>query len=300
MLGPLPPFPSDDVHPAMLREPEDNMTLCIAALARDDDNSFCIVTCSDKLESNDLWGSETLHKVQSLSPDLLSLFADSPARAKELQLLYEEYLLAHPLQSSNVVQQLEHPLIMLKRRLAESYVGRRLGISYAELLQDKDKWTDYIEKIGRHSLKVSLIIAGFLGTRPILLQTMQVNEHDELPRLEWVQHFAGIGSGYWTAEPLLRMRQQDQNTSLSKSLYHLYEAKRQAEISPAVGKIVTRMLVIRPRGNAAHLNAQVVTDDGIEELQTLYEQHGPKSVPRLPALKASSFLEARFSDPEGR
>lgn len=65
------------------------MTLCIGALARDDDGATCIVTCSDKMQSTEVYGSETLHKFQTLSPDFVSLFADSPARAKELYLLYQ-------------------------------------------------------------------------------------------------------------------------------------------------------------------------------------------------------------------
>ena len=40
------------------------MTICIGALARDDDGTPCIVTCTDKMLSNDAYGAEIQHKVQ--------------------------------------------------------------------------------------------------------------------------------------------------------------------------------------------------------------------------------------------
>ena len=288
--------------PDSLREPKDDMTLCIAALARDEDNSFCLVTCSDKMESTDVWGSETLHKVQVLSPDVVSLFADSPARAKELKLLYEEYLGKHELQAANVVQQLEQPLIALKRRLAASYVGRRLGLSYEELVQDPAKWQDYLERIEAHQTRVSLIVAGFIKKRPILLQTAQLDTTDPNQRLEWVQHFAVIGSGSWLAEPSLRMREQDQNTKLGNTLYNVYEAKRQAEIGPAVGKKITRIYILRHRrAEDAHLRAEILTQHGLMQLQELYEMYGPKKTPAMYTqniMTPKCLAPVQFSDPE--
>lgn len=272
----------------------------MAAFARDEDGSTCIVTCSDKMESADAYGSEILHKLQVLSPDLVSLFADSPSRAHELALLYQDYLQEHPLKPSLIVEQLERPLVALKRRLAESYVGRRLGISYDDLLKDKANWGDYLDRIEKHQLRVQLIIAGFIGTRPIMLETAQVDTSDDHDRLEWVTHFASIGSGTWVAKPTLYMREQDRNAPLTKTLYQLYEAKRQAEISPTVGKLVTRMFVIRPHRAGPHLDVDVVTDDGMNALEALYRQYGPKPLPLLPEFKPSTFQKAHFLDPEGR
>lgn len=198
-----------------------------------------------------------------------------------------------------VVRQLEEPLIKLKHRLAESYVGRRLGISYAEVLGDTQKWAEYLDQINKHPLRISLIIAGFIGRDPVLLETAYT-DGDELPRLEWVTHFAVIGSGAWVATPSLHMREQDRNAPLAKTLYQVYEAKRQAEIAPSVGKSVTRMFVIRPRGSTKMLAVDVVTTEGMNELEQLYRQYGPKPVPRLPALDPTCFSTAHFSDPEGR
>lgn len=278
-------------------EPEDDLTLCIGALARDDDNSFCIVTCSDKLESNDFYGAETLHKIHVLPPDLFMLFADSPARAKELQLLFEAHLKQEPLKASHIVQQLEIPLITLKRRLAESFVGRRLGMSYGEVLKEPDKWRYYLDQVDQHTLRATLIIGGFLEDRPILLQTI-ATQPDPQPRLEWVQNYAAIGSGGLIAEAWLAFREQDQNTRLWNTLYNLFEAKKQAQIGPPVGKKITRLVIWRRRGEGQpYLRATVITPEGISQLENLYKQYGPKPTRELYDTDITGHMESLFTNP---
>ena len=299
MLKPLPSKQIQRVfNPALLEESEEDMTLCIAALARDEDNSFCIVTCSDKLESNEQLGSEIAHKFLVLSPDLFGLYSDSPARAKELQTYYQEHFKTHSLEPSNMAQQLEVPLTQLKRRLAESYVGRRLGISYAELLKNRKKWADYLENIERHKLGVDLLVGGFVGTRPLLYQTLAIDPEDPHDKLEALPHWGCIGSAYWTAAPTLRRREQDQNTNVWNTLYNLYEAKKQSEVGPGVGKKITRMFVIRPRApGMSELNAQVVTGIGLQHLESLYKLYGPKPAPHMYDMPEDSFM-ASTPDPK--
>jgi hypothetical protein len=266
------------------------VTICIGALARDEDNSQVIVTCSDKMISNASYGSETQHKVQFLSDQLYALFSDSPARAKELELLFQDHLKSVSLTRSNLLEELEKPIVKLKRRLADSYTGRKLGVPYQYLLDNRHAWSDYVDSISKHRLRVGLIIAGFVEDQPVLLKTSDEDEESDY-RLEWMHHFCAIGSGAWVANPQLHLREHDQNVPLDQALYQVYEAKRQAEISPGVGKKHTRILVLR-RAPIGGIRIDVVMEPGMRHLARLYNRIGPKRVARLGDFPPGSFLEA--------
>lgn len=149
------------------------MTLCIGALAQAPGGQ-CIVLCFDSKVSTDEFSSESEYKFRRLSNQLVGLFADSPGRAKELALIYERYLKTVELTEENAVEHLRQPFSELKPRLANSYMQRKLAISYQQLLDRGDEWlgtekkAKYLSDIDGHKPRVSVIVAGFLGQTPLL------------------------------------------------------------------------------------------------------------------------------------
>jgi len=153
-----------------------DVTLCIGALAWSGPVQ-CIVLCFDSMASvGDVYSSETEHKFRALSDDLVSLFAGSTARAKELAMIYQSLLKreALPANPTEVLEHLRKPLVELKRRLANSYAGARLAVSYDDLRNHgerwfgHDRWQRHMEAIDQHDPNVEMIVAGFSRTIPLL------------------------------------------------------------------------------------------------------------------------------------
>jgi hypothetical protein len=133
-----------------------------------------------------------------------------------------------------------------------------------------------------------MIIAGFIGDRPILFQ-LRDNE------LDIVTNFSLVGSGAYAAEMALHARKQTANTSLNQALYNVYEAKKIGETSPHVGA-KTRMLVLHPPDQGSRrLTVQLVTPTGENALDELFRKYGPKPMDRWPDLPDDALLKASFS-----
>jgi hypothetical protein len=262
------------------------MTLCIGALAQEPSPlAPCLVLCFDYKIANDEWGSESEYKLHRLNDHLVALFAGAPGRAKELALIYQEYLKGTPLTLATAGKKLRKPWSELKRRMASAYVGRTLGLSYRDFLNHGANWFgprdfyDRVEKIEKHRLRVELIIGGFIEGQPALFLAAPDRDRDFEP----CTNFAVIGTGAYTAEPALHARSHLATTPLSRALYNVYEAKRIGETSPFVGT-KTRIIVLRllPKNGGQQpvedVEVRVVTDTGEKWLRRLFGRYGPRPI----------------------
>ena len=270
-----------------------DMTLCIGALAYEPvPAQFCIVLAFDYKVSNDAWGSESEYKFHKLSDRMVALFAGSPARAKELALMYRDYLATTDLKDATAREQLMEPYVAFKRRLANMYIGRKLAISYQDLLGHGEqwlgtqRWQKHLDAIERHDPKVHMVFAGFIGDRAVLFRLW-----DEV---EECTNFAAIGTGATTAQPALHAREQRPITSLSTTLYNVYEAKKVGESSPEVGRRTKMLVLPRPKPEEQKMVIEFVTDSGEKHLQRLWRKHGPKPVKYPPVFPDGSFQAGRF------
>jgi hypothetical protein len=267
------------------REVKD-MTLCIAALAEVQTSSPKIVLCTDFKVSCDEFASESEFKARVLSPQLVGLQADSPGRAKELCLLYQDYLEREVLKPRLVAKQLNEPLVEFKSFLADRYVGRCWGLKWQDFLGNGERWFGAEEFarekniIANHPLRVQMTIAGFIGLYPILLEVRD-------GELGWKTTCSVIGSGSYIAEPALHARNQTSAELLGRTLYNVYEAKKLSESSPYVGK-QTGMYVLSPRDESS-INFQPVSVTGMMALQALFDKFGPKPIEH-PLKLAEDFL----------
>lgn len=273
-----------------------DMTLCIGARASVPiPLSPCIVLCFDTMVANEAFGSESEQKFRVLSDNLVSLYAGSPARAKELAMIYQSLLKTEPLPTDPAlaIEFLRRPLAELKRRLANSYSQARLAVGYEELKDNGEKWfgTDrwqrHLQAIDQHDPNVQVIIAGFIGGTPVLYQTSKDSGSFDL---EAVPNYCLIGTGSFTAEPALHARKQLFTTSVSKALYNVYEAKRAGESSPFVGK-ETVIFVLHPESKEepGAIRIEVVSKVGYKALDKIYRKHGPKPMPTWPDLPDGSL-----------
>lgn len=254
------------------------MTLCIAALAQHA-GSPRIVLCFDSKVSSDEFSSETEYKFKALGSQLCSLFSGAPGRAKELAWIYREFLRETVLDKQSIVDQLREPIKRFKRRLANAYLGRSMGLSYEEVLQKGKDWfgEDFQKRLlnlETHPLRVDLIIAGFIGDFPVLCE---LRDGD----LEWRTTFSLIGTGAYTAEPAMHARKHIDQTPLYSAIYNVYEAKKIGEASPHVGTFTTLLVLSPPVDNSDSTHIDVLTPEGKNHLEGWFEQFGPKPMPYM-------------------
>ncbi len=140
--------------------------------------------------------SETEVKIEPLSDQLVSLFAGSPTKAKELNLLYKAYLQTHDLTEPDLTEQLMEPVEKLRLRMADSYVQRKIGMKYAEFIakfEDSTWKQGHLTNIDKHCLRTDLIIAGFIGAIPVLVGVQK-------GQAALSTNFVMVGAGSYVAE----------------------------------------------------------------------------------------------------
>jgi hypothetical protein len=254
------------------------MTICIGALAHDNGLPRIVMCCDSKVSTEgDEFSSETEYKIHPLNGHLISMFAGSPGRAKELAMIYREYLDTHDLEERRVVEQLREPISSFKRRLANAYLGRTLGLSYDEVLAKGGKWfgKEFQRRLlilEDHPIRVDLVIAGFIGPFPVLCEL----RHGEL---EWKTIYAMVGTGAYTAEPVMHARKHQEGTPLYNAIYNVFEAKAMSEHSPSVGSFTRLFILSPPEDNGQRMRMDMVSSEGMNYLKQLFEEYGPKPLP---------------------
>jgi hypothetical protein len=265
------------------------MTLCIGALTQERGQPR-IVLCFDSKVSADEFSSETEYKLHRLDGQLVSMFAGSPGRAKELAWIYRVFLKENPLDKGTVIEQLREPITTFKRRLANAYLGRTIGLSYDDVLTKGAKWfgKDFQRRLlalEEHPLCVDMIISGFVGQFAVLCELRS-------GELEWRTNFSVIGTGAYTAEPTLHGRKQMAERPLYNSMYNVYEAKKIGETSPQVGKFTTMLVLHPPRNVGEAIGIYEVTSEGLNHLDNLFDQYGPKPMPNVFEFPENGLLRA--------
>lgn len=249
--------------------------------------------------ANDAWGSESEYKFHVLSNQLVAMFAGSPAKAKELALMYQDHLAKTILSEATALEEIRKPLAAFKLRKADWFVKIKLAVSYQDFLANGETWFGrqtvdrYLTAIEEHYPNVEMIIAGFIDGKPVLYQIMR--EHGVQPiEVDPVTNFCLIGSGATTAEPSLHARLQTNNTPLTQTLYNVYEAKMAGESSPYVGQKTRMYIVYASDTDPKRIVVDMVTEDGEKWLASLYAKHGPKAMKTWPTMPPKATFRTPF------
>lgn len=280
-----------------------DMTLCVGALAQVPASPETrIILCTDYKVAGDGFGSESEYKLRILSGQLMCLFSGSPGRAKELSSIYRRHLKNTTLvpDPDLIVAELSKPLRDFKLSIADRYVQNKLFISYRELIRKGPKWfgkeqqSKYVADVYKHKIRVDLIIAGFVEGMPVLCEARADDGDLESGHLEWKTGFSLIGTGSYTAEPVLHARKHTQDTPLDQALYNVYEAKKLGEISPFVGERTTIHVLRAPKDGTSQIGVEIVSHNGEKALAELFKQYGPKPMASPPILPVGSLKEVSF------
>jgi 20S proteasome alpha/beta subunit len=263
------------------------MSLCIAAVA---DFKQAMVLCFDRKLSTDIVSSETELKFDMFPYGIAALFSGEAAGARELIDAYRYRLIKDrnalrpsgelSLMTSRVtaLEDLRIPPRTVKRRMIESHIQARLGLSYDEFLQkgkdqiEPDTRRQLTSEIYQMQMNVELLLCGFLSEQPSIFRFAW-------ERLELYEHFACIGAGATAAEHSLHSRAQNYQSDLATTLYNVFEAKRSGEQAPSVG--TKTIMLIGHRLAEPGMRVTPVNKSGFTYLEKQFKKYGPKGLPAL-------------------
>lgn len=230
------------------------MTVTIAALcgARHAAQAGNFIMCADRLisyssEDAPISGNPSGTKIYDLPCGFYVAIADDISRSHQVvSYLWNEMKDLTPGHGSMVdlikeklENTAEYVRLWMRREVLAEY-----GVSLDEFLHSKKLAlrTEIAWEIKNRVLCSELIIAGFgQNDCPVLLYTDCVNIREETNP----GFFCAGGSGATAALNWLNLRKQNCFMPIQQTFYHVREAKKFAEISPAVG-VDTHIILLRP------------------------------------------------------
>jgi hypothetical protein len=226
-----------------------DMTLCIAAVCKDDAYGLdsCAVVCFDHRVEVPTASAETGFKFGFLSLDWTILKAGCVPLTSELETLYRDHLNSTTIDESNVLEELRIPAHRFRERRAEALVHSRLAISYADFLAHGKDWLpaktheDLMYELQMQFSQapyndLELIFVGIVGKyfRIFKLSRWEVEE---------CENFGTIGSGSVSAEGILYQRELRSSVNTPAAAYAVFEASKLSASAPGVGKERTVLML---------------------------------------------------------
>ena len=219
------------------------MTICIAAICRNIEGQEVIVFATDHMVSNQAVGQFeiSIEKYKVISDNIVAMLSGNP-------LIFNNLLLNCPEKCTfNETNQLIYDnMSKYKKELLQKQVLDDFQITYdyiKEVLRGPIQ-NEYIENVLRliseFSLQTSILLIGFESNEAQIVEIME-NTINDLRDIG----FAAIGSGGVQALNTLLFQRQAKTDPLPITLYNVYKAKRNAEVSIGVGR-ETDIMVLSP------------------------------------------------------
>jgi 20S proteasome alpha/beta subunit len=267
-----PPYPPRPTPKKILEPWRLDVTLCIAATSRQFEAGEAIVLCCDERVETYITSADIEIKIAEIKElNWYAMFAGEVSKARELLYHYRSALQLIDLRE-NTQQKFQEVAWSYRKSLMEHYVRMQFGISYQEFLErgtdlPAEVFASAIHDMGQIDFGCELILAGFVDSAPQLFHLDRYTG-----KVSPESHFLAIGTGGTNACSMLYYRNQNKQTGIDASIYHVYEAKRFGERAPGVGS--SRVLfVLNPSG------IKIFTDQ--KQLEALYNSLSPQSTSNL-------------------
>lgn len=252
------------------------MTLCIAAECSHE-GRYRYVFAKDFAVETEIAKAEIEAKYTYIGrAEHPALMAGTVNRALELAGLIGDRLDSNTSDTDTLVQIARNGARDLKYKIADEYVAARLGLTYERLIADgarllpSETYREIFDDIGRITLGCSLLWLAFGPEGETVL--IRVNDNGTVDRCT---HFAAIGSGYFIAEGALFQRAQNNESSLGRTIYHVYEAMKLGAAAPGVGKRFS-MHIASPDTSEEAVAWEELSGAYHKYLETAFRKYGPK------------------------
>ena len=229
------------------------MTICIAAVARDESGDPIILSCADRLASSPLGSAETAMKIHPMACGWDIMGAGSEPDIIALVELIRSKFRGTDTHDKNfdedvALKKVRAALLERKHQKADDIITSRYGISYDELRKTgakefpPDIFREAMWEVRDCPVDADLIVYGFTGYgQATIIESSGGKAHISEP-------FAIIGSGAYLAQSVMMHRAYAELMEIDKAAYVIWEAKKYAEGVRSVGTDVT-MLKSAPDGS---------------------------------------------------
>lgn len=270
------------------------MTLCVAAecIHKGEER---LVFAKDFAVETEIAGAEIEAKWTRIGKaDYPALVAGSLSRALELAGLISDRLDSDVSDSETLIQIARSGVKEFKYKLADEFVGSRLGIGYDRFLAEgarmlpAETHREMFDGISAITLGCSLLWLPFDADSATLI--VRINDSGLVERCS---HFAAIGSGMYIAEAALFQREQSNEMSLGETIYHVYEAMKLGSAAPGVGEKFSLHIVSPQTSSSGQVKWQWITEEYDKYMDRMFEKFGPKKTTgikfRARAVKVNRF-----------
>jgi hypothetical protein len=256
------------------------VTLCIAAICKENDKST-IVLCSDHKIGTFAAQAEIGFKFSWATRNWPTLISGDVARTDELMATFQQTLGelkdTDGLDEQNIFDMMKKCGHAFREKLVDELVRKKLSVSYEYLRNNRAKFPpatvyETFTQIGQIDSEAEVIVTGFIDEQAYLF----VVERDCTVFSR--KQFAAIGTGAQIADPALFQRKQRQMESLPITIYNVYEAKKLGEIADGVGVRTTILIVSPPQEADGPIEMKSVSNLGMEYLEQKRLEFGHKTL----------------------
>ena len=265
------------------------MTLCIAAICQNRGKPRIVIGTDWKASTGEA-GAENQDKMRWITDDMPMLLAGTVSRAIELQATFKQFFdnlskRTPPITANakNIGDLVRKPVLIQKSKLANEYVGLKFGMPYKEFREavgkkqiPKSVATDAFAEIKSLDLDCSAIFPFFLEGAAYIFQVQADGSVQEC------DNFAAIGSGSPIAEGVLFQRAQEDDMTLGRTVYHVYEAMKLGSIASDVGQEHTINVLYPPGEKGKELAGERLTEKAERFLHRKFVNLGPKKFVNMP------------------
>lgn len=242
------------------------MTICIAAIGkykRGANEQEAIVFATDHMVGVPVGQFEhAIEKYKKISENCIAMFASNNA------LLFNEIVegldgnIDFNILCNDIFEKMKKlRLEKIEREVLSSF---DVNLSFVKNILDKPIQNQVInqilETVAKYSLQSQLLLIGFKDSKAQISEITEMG-HWQLRDI----NFGAIGSGYAQAVNTLLFQKHSKKDNLETTVYNVYKAKKNSEVSQGVGK-ETDLLVLFQEG------AVSIESKDLERVNNIYEK----------------------------
>ena len=239
------------------------MTICIAAIGKDENNNEAIVFATDHMVFLPQIGQfeMSVEKYKKINDNSFAMLAGET-------LIFNDILL--PCKSDCTLDQMKEKIRQRMFAIREERIQKQLldtyKLSYTNILDllknplQNPYAVNIIKFISEYTLKTQILLIGFRNNQA---QIVEITESNAVETRDI--GFDAIGSGGMQAVNTLLFQRHSKNDSVTATLYDVYKAKRNAEVAVGVGK-ETDMMILRESG------LEKIDDEHMKVLAQIYDE----------------------------
>lgn len=239
------------------------MTICISAIAKDEDGEELMVFGTDHMVSTQIGQFEhSIKKYKLINKNIVAMLSGNT-------LLFERCINGVDKDSDffSVREKIKQTMEKLRKEIIESEVYKVYNIddNFVKEILKQQICNSYMDKIldtiSKFSLSTSILLIGFDNNGKA-----QISEIAEEGYMDFRDvNFHAISSGTIQAINTLLFQRHSKENNLKTAIYNVFKAKKNAEVAEGVGR-ETEILILKKSGVT-----EIISDD-LKILDKIYQE----------------------------